>query len=150
MRLPVAHDPDLKSIGLRFRTPGLILALAIVLVTAAAIPAGYYFKANQELRAAAIALTGGNPDRAPQIMMRYGCAGCHTIPGVKRANGLVGPALTDVRRRMYIAGVLENTPENLIRWIVDPQAVDPGTAMPVTGITPEEARHVAAYLYALR
>jgi cytochrome c2 len=38
----------------------------------------------------------------------------------------------------------------MIRWIVNPRAVNPGTAMPVTGISPAEARHVAAYLYAQR
>ena len=138
----------MKSLGLRFRPSGLIAAVVIVLAAAAALSVGYYYKGSRELRAAAVALTGGDPDRGPDLMVRYGCAGCHTIPGVRRAVGLVGPPLEDVGRRMYIAGVLENTPENLINWIVDPRAADPKTAMPVTGISREEARHVAAYLYA--
>jgi cytochrome c1 len=44
--------------------------------------------------------------------------------------------------------MLLNTPENLVRWIVDPRAVNPHTAMPVTGISAAEARDVVAYLYA--
>ena len=145
-----APHADLKSVGLKFRSAALIAALAAVAIAAAALSGGYWYKRNEELRAAAVALTGGDPDRAPPIMILYGCAGCHTIGGVKRAVGLVGPPLADIRRRMYIGGVLENTPENLIGWIVNPKAADPNTAMPVTGISPEEARHVAAYLYALR
>lgn len=49
-----------------------------------------------------------------------------------------------------MTGVLANTPENLVAWIVNPQAVDSLTAMPRLGVTPEQARHIAAYLYTLR
>ena len=56
----------------------------------------------------------------------------------------------DVGRRVYIAGVVTNTPDNMVRWIVDPPSIDPQTAMPVTGISIAEARDVAAYLYSLR
>jgi hypothetical protein len=52
--------------------------------------------------------------------------------------------------RLYVGGVLANTPENLVAWIVDPPAHDLLTAMPVTGIGEAEARDVAAYLYTLR
>jgi cytochrome c1 len=49
-----------------------------------------------------------------------------------------------------VAGRLPNVPEPLVRWIVDPPAVKPGTPMPNLGVTPEDARHMAAYLYTLR
>jgi cytochrome c len=49
-----------------------------------------------------------------------------------------------------IAGELPNSPDNLVRWIKDPKAVEPGTAMPDLGLTDDEARDVAAYLYTLR
>ena len=132
--------------------PAKILALGLMLaiVVAGAIAAGYRWKADREQRAAAIALTAGDPDRAPAILARYGCRGCHTIPGVPGADGLVGPPLGDLARHVYVAGVLENTPDNLVTWIENPRGVNPRTAMPVTGITREEARHVAAYLYSLR
>jgi cytochrome c2 len=63
--------------------------------------------------------------------------------------GRVGPPLGGLKERVYIAGRLTNTPEHLIEWIVDPRAVDPKTAMPVTGVSKSEARHIAAYLLSL-
>jgi cytochrome c2 len=93
-------------------------------------------------------LTGGDPERAPAVMRTYGCAGCHTIPGVSGADGKVGGSLSGLRRRVYVAGVLNNTPDNLARWIALPPTFSAGTAMPETGISKTEARDVAAYLYA--
>ena len=46
--------------------------------------------------------------------------------------------------------MLPNTPQNLIRWIQNPPAVDPLTAMPNVGVTQADARDIAAYLYTLR
>lgn len=93
---------------------------------------------------------GGDPVRGVQVIDHYGCGGCHTIPGVPGARGLVGPPLLWWSRRTFIAGELPNTPDNLVRWIQAPQSVEPGTAMPALGVTDEEARDVAAYLYTLR
>ena len=50
-------------------------------------------------------------------------------------------------RRVYLGGAATNTPDNLIRWIVNPREIDPKTAMQVTGISTREARDIAAYLY---
>jgi len=83
-------------------------------------------------------------------MRKYGCQTCHTVPGVVGANGLVGPPLAGIASRSYIAGVLPNAPDNMLAWIRDPQRVDPKTAMPNTGVTPSDARHIAAYLYTLK
>jgi cytochrome c len=63
---------------------------------------------------------------------------------------MVGPPLTMFARRAYIAGRLPNVPDNLIRWLQDPQGVEPGTAMPNLGVGPPVARDMAAYLYTLR
>jgi cytochrome c1 len=49
-----------------------------------------------------------------------------------------------------IAGELPNTPENVVSWIRSPQSVEANTAMPNLGLTDQEARNVAAYLYTLR
>ena len=100
-------------------------------------------KAAEKVRA----LTGGDPSRAPALMIAYGCAGCHDIPDLSGPSGRVGPALRNVAERVYIGGVTTNTPENLVRWIVNPKVLNPRTAMPVTGISEEQARDVAAYLY---
>jgi cytochrome c1 len=53
-----------------------------------------------------------------------------------------------VSKRIYIAGVLENRSDNLVAWIVSPQSFSPQTAMPNTGISAQEAKNLAAYLYA--
>ncbi len=94
--------------------------------------------------------TLGNPELGKQAIEKYGCGSCHTIPGVKEADSLVGPPLTHFRERSFIAGQLENNEENLARWIRDPQAVEPGTAMPNLGVSAEDAENIAAYLTTLR
>ncbi|HEX6597812.1 MAG TPA: c-type cytochrome [Gemmatimonadaceae bacterium] len=99
---------------------------------------------------AVAAMVGGNPARGPQLIRSYGCGTCHTVSGVTGANGLVGPPLTGIAQRAYIAGVLPNAPENMVRWIENPKAVDSLTAMPVLGVNSADARDIAAYLYTLR
>ncbi len=102
---------------------------------------------NETKSAAAVALTGGDPARAPALFRRYGCSGCHTIPGIPGADGQTGPPLTGFSKHVYIAGVLQNRADNLVAWIVSPQTFSPQTAMPNTGISEKEAKDLAAYLY---
>ena len=97
----------------------------------------------------AAALTGGNPSRGREVIRAYGCNTCHTIGGVPGAVGKVGPVLDGIAERSYVAGVLPNTPDNLVRWIMAPRAVDPKTAMPNLGVRAADARDIAAYLYSL-
>lgn len=92
---------------------------------------------------------GGDPHRGHDLIVQYDCGSCHTIPGVAAARGLVGPPLYFFGRRTYIAGELPNTPDNLIKWIQDPTSVEPKTAMPKLGLSEQQARDVAAYLYTL-
>lgn len=94
-------------------------------------------------------ITGGDPTRGEHAIHAHGCGACHTIPGIRGADGTVGPPLTEFAKRTFIAGELPNTPENLVRWILDPRAVHPKTAMPVLYLDRQEARDVAAYLYTL-
>ncbi len=94
-----------------------------------------------------VAVLGGNADDAPKLIAAYGCGSCHTIAGVDGADGKVGPPLAHFADRRYIAGELPNTPENLVRWIMDPQAVEPGTVMPDLDVGEPQARDIAAYLY---
>lgn len=93
-------------------------------------------------------VAGGDPQTGRALIDQHGCGTCHVIPGVARAEGHVGPPLTDWALRKYIAGNLLNTPENLIRWIENPDSVEPGTVMPKL-VTREEARHIAAYLFTI-
>ena len=95
-------------------------------------------------------LTGGDPDRGRVEIPKYGCDTCHSIPGVLTATATVGPPLQQVALRTYLAGRIDNTPENMIKWIRQPHSVDPQTAMPETGVTEADGRDIAAYLYTLR
>ena len=81
------------------------------------------------------------------LIANYGCGTCHSIPGIAGADSIAAPPLDRFYERTYIAGRLPNTWENLTQWIQDPQGIEPGTAMPNLGITPDEARDLAAYLY---
>jgi cytochrome c len=103
-----------------------------------------------ELERKAEAMTGGNARRGVEAINRHGCATCHTIPGVPGATALVGPNLQQVASRMYLAGVLPNTPDNMMRWIQHPRDVDPLTAMPDLGVNDADARDIASYLYTLK
>ncbi len=98
----------------------------------------------------AVNVPGGDPTRGQGALLGYGCNSCHTIPGVSGTTATVGPPLTQFALRNYVAGVLPNTPDNLIKWIQDPQSIDPGTAMPNLGVSADAARDIAAYLYTLR
>jgi cytochrome c len=105
---------------------------------------------NQNAEREAAAMTGGNPARGREVISRYGCSTCHTIPGVNGAEGLVGPPLTQIASRSYIAGVMPNTPDNMIRWIQNPPQIDKLTAMPNLGVNEQDARDIAGYLYTLK
>lgn len=97
-----------------------------------------------------VVATGGNAERGAEILRVAACKSCHTIPGIKGAHGRIAPPLNFFSERSFIAGQVPNSPENLVQWILEPQSIEPGTAMPDVGLTDEEARDVAAYLYTLR
>ena len=94
--------------------------------------------------------TGGNAERGAALIQDYGCGSCHQIPGVANADGLVGPPLSNIGIRVYLAGMLRNTPDNMEFWLRHPQQVIPGNVMPDMGVTASDARDIAAYLYTLR
>jgi cytochrome c len=115
------------------------IVLALVLPLAACSDSG-----------AASVATGGDAHRGAKLIGSIGCGSCHSIPGIADAVGRVGPPLDNIGARTTIAGVLPNTPENMIAWVEDPQSIVPGNAMPNMGLTEAQARDVAAYLYSLR
>jgi cytochrome c oxidase subunit II len=85
-----------------------------------------------------------------------GCISCHTVVGVEGAEGRVGPNLTHLKSRQTFAGaILDNTTENLTKWVRDPGAMKPmrpdeGTGMPDQGLSDEEVDKVVAYLETLK
>jgi len=136
----------MKGMRERSTTPKLFAAcaLASLLVVASACGGGEAERAASEMTG------GGSPARGRAAMSRYGCSTCHTIPGVEGADALVGPPLDRVASRTYIAGVLTNSPDNMMRWIRDPHGVDNLTAMPNLGVSDQDARDIASYLYTLK
>jgi putative membrane protein len=128
------------------RAPGVPLPVlgALALLLLAGIGCG------RESGKRAAQWTGGDPDRGKAAIRRFGCSSCHTVPGVPGADALVGPPLTHLASRAYIAGKLTNTPDNLRDFIARPHAQDPQIAMPETGLSDRDARDICAYLYTLR
>ena len=122
--------------GRRWRAGALAAALTLGVATVACDRAGQLPER----------IVPGSSDLGVRAIKRYGCGSCHTIPGIAGANALVGPPLTHFGRRSYVGGKLANTPENLARWVQDPQGVSPGTDMPNLGVSVEEARNIATYL----
>lgn len=118
----------------------LLAALSGVILGATSCVGG------KEARAYAV-YSGGDPQRGAQVINMKKCGSCHVIPGINGAAGLVGPPLASFARRTYIAGEVANTPDNLVRWVMNPQAIEPHTAMPNLGLTQRQAHDVAAYLY---
>jgi mono/diheme cytochrome c family protein len=92
----------------------------------------------------------GDERRGRVALRQYACYSCHTIPGIVGADKVSGPPLEGIASRMYIAGMLSNTPENMLRWIRHPQELNPLTAMPDMRVTEADARDIAAYLYTLK
>ncbi|MDI3256380.1 MAG: cytochrome c oxidase subunit II [Kyrpidia sp.] len=77
------------------------------------------------------------------------CASCHSVAGTN-FKGALGPNLTGFADRIKVAGVLENTDENVRRWISDPAAVKPGTKMPKVPLNEQQISAVAAFLRDLK
>jgi mono/diheme cytochrome c family protein len=93
---------------------------------------------------------GGDPDRGRYVLLQYGCITCHDIPGVVGAAIPVGPPLDGMALRSFIGGVMPNSAENMVRWLLAPQQFVPDGAMPNLGVTERDARDMAAYLESLR
>jgi cytochrome c len=93
---------------------------------------------------------GASPEHGRHGLKRYGCGGCHVIPGVPGAQGEVGPPLAGLANRSMIAGRLHTTPDNLAAWIQHPQQIAPGVDMPELGVSEVDARDMAAYLLTLK
>jgi cytochrome c len=105
---------------------------------------------DPRIEQAAESATGGDAARGRTVVATYECGVCHQIPGVRAARGVVGPPLAAFGHRAFIGGMIPNSPGNLVRWVLDPPALDPRTAMPNLGLQEQEARDVAAFLYTLR
>lgn len=100
--------------------------------------------------AQAAPLLPGDPEAGKTLVLRQACGSCHQIPRLQEATGVVGPSLAGIADRVYLAGHILNTPDAMIAWLRDPQALKPGNPMPATGLTEHEAGDIAAYLFTLK
>lgn len=131
------------------------LRFVLGLLAAGAVLAGItgtaaYREDNRASRTMAEQLSGGDMMAGKAALKRYGCGGCHEIPGLPEASGGVGPSLSGIAVRAELAGHLPNDPDNMIRWLRDPQGVAPGNGMPNLGVSERDAKDMAAYLYTLQ
>lgn len=89
-------------------------------------------------------------EQGAQLFVERTCSSCHAIAGTE-AVARVGPDLSHVASRATLAaGLLENTPENLAKWLADPHALKPGTLMPNLRLTHDEVQQLTAYLETLQ
>jgi len=103
--------------------------------------------------AASAPVQAGDAVRGEKIMLGTGpCKTCHYIEGTA-AQGKVAPRdLTYFASLPNIAqlAAVPNTPENLTKWLENPQAVKPGTAMPNNGLNKQQIADLVAYLQTLK
>jgi cytochrome c oxidase subunit 2 len=101
-------------------------------------------------RAEAVATDSVSFAEGTQAFMRGGCIACHTVRGTV-AQGIIGPDLTHIGSRRRIAGgILDNTPENMERWIKDSRGVKPGSLMIVPELDDETVGRIVEYLQSLK
>ncbi|MCH7943176.1 MAG: cytochrome c [Proteobacteria bacterium] len=141
--------------SLRIRFTGFAVAIALLLVatgcTSAAEPAdsGGSSSKDEAGQSAQTGSSAGDIERG-KALFRQQCVACHTVASIPEARAEVGPELTTIASQAQIAGMIENTPENLMRWIGAPEGVKPGTQMPNLGLKPEQVADLVAFLQTLK
>jgi cytochrome c2 len=124
------------------RAACLLLTLALLATIGACDPESPESPAAPRARADA-----AQRERGRLLLAAYGCTACHRIDGMDAPARNVGPPLDRIAANSYIGGLLPNNTDALVRWIMAPRRISPGTAMPDLGVSADEARAMAAYLY---
>jgi len=126
------------------------MRFSVIVVTAAEFEA--WIQAQNTPAAAVETLTGDvAAGAAAFIDPQNACIACHQIDGVPQAVGKVGPNLTHVGSRAYLAGgILANNPENLAHWLRNPQGVKPGNLMKIRELDDQTVSNLVAYLSSLK
>lgn len=92
----------------------------------------------------------GEAAKGLALFQQLSCASCHAVKGTP-AVAQVAPDLTHIAsRRQLAAGIVDNTPDNLRRWLADPQKVKPGVLMPNFNLTDEQVNELVAYFETLK
>ena len=88
--------------------------------------------------------------KGAELFREKNCVNCHSIAGFM-TRGRVAPDLTHVGSRTTLAaGMLANTPENLTKWLKNPQSVKKGALMPDIGLSTDQIKDMVAYLEGLK
>ena len=105
---------------------------------------------KQQQKPAAQDLSGDSAAAEGQtVFMHSACINCHAVAGTV-ATGRFGPDLTHLASRDTIAsGPVQNTPENLRKWIADPNSMKPGVLMPSMHMNDHDLDVITAYLTTL-
>jgi len=84
-----------------------------------------------------------------KVFLGQSCVNCHRVAGTS-AQGTAAPDLTHLANRQTLAaGMVPNRPENLRRWIADPQKIKPGCLMPAFGLSDRDRDLIVDYLVTL-
>ncbi len=148
--IPARRSQENKG-GLRIRAAGLAVVVLLAMgCTSAAEPAADGGSASPD-EGSQSAKTGSSIEDVERgkALFRQQCIACHTVASIPEARAEVGPELTIIASRAQIAGTIENTPENLKRWISAPEGVKPGTQMPNLGLNPGQVADLVAFLQTL-
>lgn len=95
--------------------------------------------------------SGGTVEKGKELFTAKGCIACHAVKAVPGAVGTIGPALDGLASRSKIVDAkLDNTPENLGKWLKNPPAVKPGTLMPNLNLSDADAGNLVAFLLTLK
>lgn len=145
------RDPEEAEALAAPRGPGPVDALTMAPAAAASRNPGVAIPdTERDPRATRLASAMlGDAERGKHAALQYGCTICHRIPGIPGPHVPVGPPLARMGTRGTIAGIMPNTPENMVRWLREPRRIDPRSAMPDLGIGEADARDIAAYMYTL-
>lgn len=130
-----APDVSMPRAGAAF---ALLAGVALAACSDAPTPGGEYRAVPQ-----------GDTARGRVLLSQYQCGSCHAVPGVPSQTTGKGPSLEGFGQRSYIAGRVPNEPAALQQWLQDPQSLVPATPMPDLGVSPADARDIAAYLMSL-
>jgi cytochrome c oxidase subunit 2 len=80
------------------------------------------------------------------LFAKLTCSQCHAVSGTA-ADQDFAPDLTHVAsRRQLGAGAIDNSAENLRKWLADPQSIKPGCKMPNFELSDVELDGLVAYL----
>ena len=95
------------------------------------------------------AISSDAVSRGRAVFETFPCVDCHVVRGIA-GNGRFGPDLTHLKSRQMIAsGAALNTPENLRKWIQDPNSIKPGATMPALQLSEQQLQDVVSYLETL-